>query len=289
MVATTPDTVASQAVRQKARRQRDDELLVWPDLVFIEFIAAMVFLLAITALSIAINAPLLDRANPAVTPNPSKAPWYFLNLQELLLHMDPALAGVVVPTVALIALGAIPYYDRDNEGQGEWLSTPNAWRLTWIGSIVGSVGSLLLIAWDAQLHVRSFVALSGSEWPSALNFLRNARAIQNDLPWPEALRSIPLGNILRLDLLGLPAADITLNIPELIVAQILPVSLMIGLPIIFSIVLWKTGEAKTRRDHMIAQFSGFIATYIVLTIIGTAFRGQGMELMLPWQVKMPIS
>ncbi|MFA7297190.1 MAG: hypothetical protein WC211_08420 [Dehalococcoidia bacterium] len=289
MVATTPDAVASQAVRQKARRQRDDELLVWPDLVFIEFIAAMVFTLAITALSIAINAPLLDRANPAVTPNPSKAPWYFLNLQELLLHMDPALAGVVVPTVALVALGAIPYYDRDNEGQGEWLSTPNAWRLTWIGSIVGSVGSLLLIAWDAQLHVRSFVALTGSEWPAALNFLRNARAIQNDLPWPDAIKSIPLGNILRLDLLGLPAADITLNIPELIVAQILPVSLMIGLPIIFSIVLWKTGEAKTRRDHMIAQFSGFIATYIVLTIIGTAFRGQGMELMLPWQVKMPIS
>ena len=289
MVATTPDTAASQAVRQKARRQRDDELLVWPDLVFIEFIAAMVFTLAITALSIAINAPLLDRANPAVTPNPSKAPWYFLNLQELLLHMDPALAGVVVPTVALVALGAIPYYDRDNEGQGEWLSTPNAWRLTWIGSIVGSVGSLLLIAWDAQLHVRSFVALTGSEWPSALNFLRNARAIQNDLPWPESLRAIPLGNLLRLDLLGLPAADITLNIPELIVAQILPVSLMIGLPIIFSVVLWKTGEAKTRRDHMIAQFSGFIATYIVLTIIGTAFRGQGMELMLPWQVKMPIS
>ena len=68
-----------------------------------------------------------------------------------------------------------------------------------------------------------------------------------------------------------------------------PVGLMIGLPVLFSIVLWKTGEAKTRRDHMIAQFSGFIATYIVLTIIGTAFRGQGMELMLPWQVKMPIS
>ena len=98
-----------------------------------------------------------------------------------------------------------------------------------------------------------------------------------------------MGQILRLDLLGLPAADITLNIPELIVAQILPVGLMIGLPVLFSIVLWKTGEAKTRRDHMIAQFSGFIAVYIVLTIIGTAFRGQGMELLPPWQVKMPIS
>lgn len=289
MVATTSETAASQAVRQKARRQRDDELLVWPDLVFVEFIAAMVFLLAITALSIAINAPLLDRANPAVTPNPSKAPWYFLNLQELLLHMDPALAGVVVPTVALVALGAIPYYDRDNEGQGEWLSTPNAWRLTWIGAIVGSVGSILLVLFDEQVHVRVFASLTGSEWPSALNWIRNARAIQNDLPWPEWSRAIPLGEILRVDLLGLPAADITLNIPELFVAQIIPVSLMIGLPILLSIALWKTGEAKTRRDHMIAQFSGFIAVYIVLTIIGTAFRGQGMELMPPWEVKMPIS
>jgi len=289
MVATTSETAASQAVRQKARRQRDDELLVWPDLVFVEFIAAMVFLLAITALSIAINAPLLDRANPAVTPNPSKAPWYFLNLQELLLHMDPALAGVVVPTVALVALGAIPYYDRDNEGQGEWLSTPNAWRLTWIGAIVGSVGSILLVLFDEQVHVRVFASLTGSEWPSALNWIRNTRAIQNDLPWPEWSRAIPLGEILRVDLLGLPAADITLNIPELFVAQIIPVSLMIGLPILLSIALWKTGEAKTRRDHMIAQFSGFIAVFIVLTIIGTAFRGQGMELMPPWEVKMPIS
>ncbi len=290
MVATTPETAAaSAAVRQKARRQRDEELLVWPDLVFVEFIAAMVFLLAITALSITIDAPLLDRANPAVTPNPSKAPWYFLNLQELLLHMDPALAGVVVPTVALVALGAIPYYDRSNEGQGEWLSTPNAWRLTWIGSAVGSIGSILLVLFDEQIHVRLFTGLTGSAWPSSLNWIRNARSIQNDLPWPEWMRSIPLGNVLRTDLLGLPKLDLALNIPELFVSQIIPVSLMIGLPIILSIVLWKTGEAKTRRDHMIAQFSGFIAVYIVLTIIGTAFRGQGMELLPPWEVKMPIS
>ena len=58
------------------------------------------------------------RERRTYTPNPSKAPWYFLNLQELLLHMNPALAGVIVPTVALIVLGAIPYFDREQRGPG---------------------------------------------------------------------------------------------------------------------------------------------------------------------------
>ena len=71
-------------------------------------------------LSAMVNAPLLNRADPDTTPNPSKAPWYFLNLQELLLHMEPAWAGVIVPTIALVLLAAIPYWDRDQEGQGVW-------------------------------------------------------------------------------------------------------------------------------------------------------------------------
>src|SRR5437763_858641 len=109
MVATAQEAAASPAVRARAVRQRDEELLVWPDLVFVEFISALVFTVVFTVLSVVVNAPLLDRANASITPNPSKAPWYFLNLQELLLHMDPALAGVIVPTIALIAMGAIPY------------------------------------------------------------------------------------------------------------------------------------------------------------------------------------
>ena len=64
------------------------------------------------------NAPLTEHANPNATPNPSKAPWYFLNLQELLLHMDAGLAGVIVPTLALVALAAIPYFDRSPLGVG---------------------------------------------------------------------------------------------------------------------------------------------------------------------------
>src|SRR5579884_3677932 len=100
---------------RRPRRERDEEVLVWPDLVFVEFICALLFTVSLTLLAFVANAPLQDTADPNHTPNPSKAPWYFLNLQELLLHMNPALAGVIVPTVLLILLAIIPYYDRSNE------------------------------------------------------------------------------------------------------------------------------------------------------------------------------
>ena len=88
--------------RPRPKREREEEVLVWPHLVFIEFISAVLFTVTFLIVSVFINAPLLNRANLNVTPNPSKAPWYFLNLQELLLHMDAAWAGVLVPTIALI-------------------------------------------------------------------------------------------------------------------------------------------------------------------------------------------
>jgi menaquinol-cytochrome c reductase cytochrome b/c subunit len=288
MVAGTQAAAQSPTVRQRARRQREEELLVWPDLVFIEFIAALVFGLTFTILGILINAPLQDRANPANTPNPSKAPWYFLNLQELLLHMHPALAGVIVPTVALVALGAIPYFDSDNESQGEWLSTPRAWAMTWIGAIVGTVGTLLLILWDGGKHIVLWARLTGNEvadWPEKLNWLRSARALQNDINWPDWMLDVPLGSkVLRTDLIGLPAIDLDVNLPAVLIEQIIPTSLMIGLPVLLSGVLWRLGIAKTRRDHMIVQFSGFIAVFLTLTIIGTFFRGLGMELFWFWEV-----
>lgn len=291
-VATDAATAASAAVRGRARRQREEELLVWPDLVFIEFISALVFTLMFVLLSIAINSPLQDRANPANTPNPSKAPWYFLNLQELLLHMNPALAGVIVPTVALIAIGAIPFYDNSHEGQGEWASTPGAGRLIKLGAWVGTIGSLILILWDAAKHVQVYQMIFGKgSWPASLDWFRSARDFQGWLdtsaysPIPDGLRRIPLGDyLLRTDLLGLTEEpiDLTVNVPGLIVEQIIPVTLMVGLPILLSVVAWRIGWAKTRRDHMLLQFSGFLAVYFTLTIIGTAFRGRGMELYWPW-------
>jgi quinol-cytochrome oxidoreductase complex cytochrome b subunit len=85
----------------------------WPHLVVREYIGAVLLLIFLTAWSVLQNAPLEELANPNVTPNPSKAPWYFLGLQELLVYFDPWLAGVALPGLIVVGLMAIPYIDPD--------------------------------------------------------------------------------------------------------------------------------------------------------------------------------
>jgi hypothetical protein len=135
--------------RPRPKREREEEVLVWPDLVFVEFIAAVLFTITFLILSVFINAPLLNKANPDVTPNPSKAPWYFLNLQELLLHMDKAWAGVIVPTIALMFFMVIPYIDRSREAQGVWFGTKHSVRLTVISAVYAVLISAMLVIFDA--------------------------------------------------------------------------------------------------------------------------------------------
>src|SRR3972149_64209 len=135
--------------RPRPKREREEEVLVWPDLVFIEFIAAVLFTITFTILSVFINAPLLNRANLNVTPNPSKAPWYFLNLQELLLHMDKAWAGVLVPTIALAFFAAIPYIDRSRHMQGVWFGTKASVRIAVVTAIYAMIVSFGLVTIDA--------------------------------------------------------------------------------------------------------------------------------------------
>ncbi len=96
----------------------DEKVLVWPDLVYTELIC----MIAITALllvwAIALRAPLEEPANSVKTPNPSKAPWYFLGLQEMLVYFDPWYAGVVLPSLVIFGLMAIPYLDFNKQGNG---------------------------------------------------------------------------------------------------------------------------------------------------------------------------
>jgi menaquinol-cytochrome c reductase cytochrome b/c subunit len=86
---------------------------VWPHLMAAEFVSLLIVMGLLTFFSTAVDAPLRDLANFNQTPNPSKAPWYFLGLQELLRYFHPQVAGVTIPTVIIIALFAAPFIDRN--------------------------------------------------------------------------------------------------------------------------------------------------------------------------------
>jgi hypothetical protein len=94
------------------------EIHVWPFLLRIEFLAAIIVTLILMVWSITLNAPLEEPANPTLTMNPSKAPWYFLGLQEMLVYFDPWIAGVVMPSLIIVGLMVIPYIDANPLGNG---------------------------------------------------------------------------------------------------------------------------------------------------------------------------
>jgi hypothetical protein len=98
---------------QRVEREQGDRVNVWPHLLIEEFVAMFIMLAGLTLFSTFINAPLRELANPNLTPNPSKAPWYFLGLQELLRYFHPMVAGITIPTFILVGLAAIPYVDRN--------------------------------------------------------------------------------------------------------------------------------------------------------------------------------
>ena len=98
---------------QRAEARQEDKVNVWPHLLLREAVAAFAVFAFVTVFSMVVNAPLRELANSNLTPNPSKAPWYFLGLQELLRYFHPMVAGVTIPGIALLVLAATPYFDKN--------------------------------------------------------------------------------------------------------------------------------------------------------------------------------
>jgi len=98
---------------QRVEREQGDRINVWPHLLVEELIAFLLASVTLVIFSTFFNAPLRELANPNLTPNPSKAPWYFLGLQELLRYFHPMVAGISVPTFILVGLAAVPFVDRN--------------------------------------------------------------------------------------------------------------------------------------------------------------------------------
>ena len=322
---------APAPARPRPKREREEEVMVWPELVFIEFIAATLFTVTFLIVSVFINAPLLNRANLNVTPNPSKAPWYFLNLQELLLHMDRAWAGVLVPSVALLFFAAIPYIDRSRHMQGLWFGTKYSVRLTVITAVYALVVSLGLVAVDAgdttgtERLTRWIPACSEEAlhagWPclrdepgaehkgilSTKDFAKRLEFSIGHLDWPEDFSRVPwpfnrenedgwsitdpkgwgdwdLGGI------GLPNihgwGGEHLNIPSAVAEQVIPLGAIAFFAVLIIYVFFRLGWLRTRRDVMIVMFTGVMAGYLALTLVGSFLRGAGQDLIAPWDIQV---
>jgi len=137
-----------------------DRVQVWPYLTRIEFLACIILTIFLTVWSIVIDAPLEEPANPANTPNPSKAPWYFLGLQEMLVYFDPWMAGVVLPSFIIFGLMTIPYVDINPRGNGYYTFKERKFAISFF--IFGFVG-----LWVMMIILGTFIRGPGWElyWP----------------------------------------------------------------------------------------------------------------------------
>lgn len=160
------------------------ELHVWPYLVRIEFLAAVIVTVILFIWSITLNAPLEEPANPNLTMNPSKAPWYFLGLQEMLVYFDPWIAGVVMPTIIMIGLMVFPYVDSNPLGNGYYTIRQRRFAIGMFG-----FGWLM---WILLIMIGTFIRGPGWIWfwPGQ-TWDHNAVVFDKNVDLPDLVASIP--------------------------------------------------------------------------------------------------
>lgn len=196
----------------------EEQVQTYPEALFRAALAVEILLIALVLISVFFNAPLESIANPTVTPNPAKAPWYFLGLQEMLHYFPPVVAGVLIPTLLVIALVVIPYFNVNIAGEGLFLK--NRQRNLTIFAVAAAGLSLFLWFFDV------YVALIPTLIVSALMLLAAFSTPQS----PRRFRRY-----------------------------------LAARPVSWWIMTW------------------FLFELIVLTAVGTFFRGPGWSWVWPWR------
>lgn len=198
--------------------QDEERVMTYPEVFFRVAVAVMVGAIALVWMALLWDAPLEQLADPMHTPNPAKAPWYFLGLQELLHYFPPVVAGVLIPTLVVLALIIIPYFNVNIESEGLWLND-KARRLRIFGVVVVAF-SIFLVVFDV------FVALAPTIVVAVFMVIA---ALAAPTP-PDRFRRW-----------------------------------LVAKPISFWIMTW------------------FLCELVVLTAVGTFFRGPGWSWVWPWQ------
>ena len=154
-------TVVKAGSIQDVKATPTDKVHVWPHLLVVEFVATLAMTAFLLVFSTFVNAPLLGMANPNLTPNPSKAPWYFLGLQEMLTMFHPMVAGVTIPGIALIGLGTAGYIDKNPSQKPEdrkfAIALMTLFLMFWavlviIGSFFRGEGFNFILPWRQGVH-----------------------------------------------------------------------------------------------------------------------------------------
>ena len=164
-------------ISAKVKDEREPKLMTYPHLLVREAIVFELLIIAMVLVALFWDAPLEQLANPLLTPNPAKAPWYFLGLQELLHFFPPFVAGILIPTLVVIALIVIPYFNVNVEGRALW----NEQASKRFGILIGVVIALLILlalvdAWTiivptvlvVGLLVTSYLSKAATGWIATL-------------------------------------------------------------------------------------------------------------------------
>ncbi len=211
---------------------RVERVTTLPHLVSIELVFALVMIALILLWAAWVDAPLEAAANPDHSPNPAKAAWYFMGIQELLLHFHPTFGAIIVPGLAIVALVAIPYMNFDIDAEGIWFRSRKGRRMALTGALTALVATPLLVVLDEY-----WLDLPG--WlPSLPTIISNG--------W------VPLALLL-----------------------LLVIGYYAGVRRLFR---------STGCEARLSVFTLLMVAFVVLTVIGVAFRGEGMALLWPWEV-----
>lgn len=202
-----------------------DMVETMPHLIVREVAMAVLVLAVVLVLAMLFNAPLSEQANPGLSPNPTKAPWYFMGIQELLMHFHPVFAVLVIPLSLLIGLLGIPYIKYETDSSGVWFVSAKGLKLVLVAIAVATVVTTLGVLLD------EFVVTSGAIGP-----------------------------------------------PDMVNTGLLPFAIILAFCTGFYFLL-KRGFKASNNEAVQALFTLLTTAFLVLTVIGTWFRGTGMQLM----------
>ena len=225
-------------------KDEEDRVWTWPDLVYTELIAIVICTVIIIVWSIGLDAPLEQPANSANTPNPSKAPWYFLGLQEMLVYFDPWLAGVVLPSLIIVGLMAIPYIDKNPKGNGYYTFVERRVEVT-----IFLFGFVVL--WSSLIVLGTF--LRGPNW----NFFGPFELW--DIHKLEALTNVQLSEYIWVQLFSVGLPD------NWFIREIFGILLVIGYMAVLPVALARKG--LTRYYEKLGPARYYVTVLLFLSML----------------------